>query len=150
MIKHKTVGVDLYRAMVSQGLRDYLDREKFLSRDAFAAIANQDIRTLRSHLQGQSGPLGHDLLTYFSILPVGFAQPILELVGLSVEKAEDNPQSPQEVLADFSQGVADLAVALADGRIDHSERPQLIRDLSRAAHAAHSLVLELMDLEAGK
>ena len=146
MTKMHIVSAELYATLVSAALKRHLDDGSILTREKFAQASGQDLRTIKSHCCGESGPRGHDLLTYFSLLPVDFAAEILGHIGLTVER-DNGEVIPAVVLSDIAQGVAELAGALADGRIDHTERPQLIRDLSKAAHEAHALALQLMALE---
>src|SRR6185369_17197826 len=96
-----------------------------------AALAGIEQRTVRAHRNGETVPTVATLLLYMRILPVGFAQHVLGLAGLGGVRRVGEAVTPGETLAKMAEGASALAIALADGRIDHQEAATLPAELRR-------------------
>jgi hypothetical protein len=140
------VNSDLCRARVAAALCAFVGPDRPLTRETLARESGQDLRTVKAHCLGEACPSLPVALTYMRLLPAEFAADVLALAGLSdVTKDGDAPPNPFAVLAEIGESVAELARALTDGRIDHTEVPALVVELLKSSHAAHALAIELME-----
>lgn len=134
---------ELYAARLSAALQAFVGATKPMSLALFATAAGVNERTARAHYSGQNGATGHDLLTYFKLLGPGFAAHVLALAGLHGALRIEEDMSPGEALREISEGLAALASAYADGRIDHTEAPGVVKELEEAGRAAIAKAADL-------
>lgn len=127
---------EMYRDRVSMALRAFIGQGKPLSVALFAQHAGVEKRTADAHFGGQTGPTGHDLLTYFRVLGPEFAAHVLALAGLHGALRIEETPTAGEAIREISEGLAAIAAANADGRIDHTEAPAVIKELEEAGRAA--------------
>jgi len=142
------ISADLLRRVTSDALALYCGEGRRYSRDLLASATGQDVRTVKAHVLGECAPSAPALLSYCRVLPSAFAQQILALAGVTGLRKDDCVVSPGSALAEMAEGVAVLAEALADGRIDHTERPRLLRELREAVAAQESLIAQLESADA--
>lgn len=117
-------------------LRAFIGQGRPLSVALFAQHARVEKRTAESHFCGITGPTGHDLLTYFKVLGPEFAAHVLALAELHGALRTEESPCAGEVIREISEGLAAIAAANADGRIDHAEAPVVIKELEEAGRAA--------------
>jgi len=89
-------------------------------------------RTLESYRDHESGPSGHKLMVLMEALGPRFTNRLLAKVGMGGARE----MSPEEIgFHDVAEGAASYCQtfirAMADNRIDHIERPELLK-LARA------------------
>ncbi|CCG42164.1 hypothetical protein [Magnetospirillum molischianum] len=142
------ISTDLVRRVTSDALALYCGDGRRYSRDLLASATGQDVRTVKAHVLGECAPSSPALLTYCRILPGAFARHILAMAGITGLRKDDYVIAPGSALAEMAEGVAVLAEALADGRIDHTERPRLLRELREAVAAQESLIAQLESADA--
>lgn len=143
MIEVIPVPSELYIARLSQALQAFVGRGKPISAALLAQLAGIEKRTAMAHLGGECGATGHVLLTYFKLLGPDFAAHILALAGLHGALRVTEDMTPGEALREISEGLAALATAYADGRIDHTEAPDVIRELEEAGRSAIAKAADL-------
>ena len=134
---------DAVAARIADALRLFVGPRLRYSRELIAAATGMEVRTIKAHCLGECPPSVASLLAYFRILPVEFADHVLGLAGLTGARRIDRAIAPGLALASMGHGLAALADALADGRIDHVERRTLPRTLRETAAAAEKLAAEL-------
>lgn len=134
---------------VADALTLFVGPGKRYSRDLIAEATQLDPRTVKAHCLGQTPPSIAALFAYFRVLPVEFADHVLGLAGLGGVRKVDADSDAFRTMKEMADGVAALATALADGRIDHRERSGVARELREAAVAAEQLAADL-DREAGR
>ena len=134
---------DVVRLRSAAAFGQHVGDDKPLSREMVVAATGFEPRTVKAHALGQTTPTLSAFLTYCDVLPVTYAASVLGLSGLVGLRKRDGSVLPGAVLAELAEGVSLLAEALADGRIDHRERPPLIAEMRRAIAAAESLVAQL-------
>lgn len=92
--------------------------------------ANAD--TVRRWLRGESCPEWPNLSALQAILPEEFTNALLAPAGLTGARRIDGDTTDGETLREITEAAAVLAKAMADGRIDHTERPAVTQELREA------------------
>lgn len=100
-------------------------------------------RTIRSYVFDDKTPGLGNLLLLFKFLPLTFTNHILNFVGLHARRISPGEQSEPKFMIEASGVVHRLAEMLADGRIDHQERPVLIALLRSIIESAQALITKL-------
>lgn len=103
----------------------FVGRGKRFQCSALAAATGIGQRTVESYLTGQSTPGLAHYHTLCAVLGEAFANATMRHLSIEVRSTEPDGSTPYNVLAEAGRFVADLAGWLEDGRIDHTERPQL-------------------------
>ncbi|WP_152426681.1 phage regulatory CII family protein [Paramagnetospirillum caucaseum] len=134
---------DVARLRAAAAFAQHVGDHMPLSREMVVAATGFEPRTVKAHALGQTTPTLSAFLAYCRVLPVTYAQQVLALAGLTGFRRQDGDTAPAAALAEMAEGVAALAEALADGRIDHTERPKVIRELREAIGAAEALIARL-------
>lgn len=104
---------------------------RFEVEDVAAAIG-KSADTVRRYLRGESCPEWENAVALLAVLPPEFAAAVLRPAGLTGFRRIDGDSSGPETMRDVAQAAATLAAALVDGRIDHTERPAIRRELTEA------------------
>ncbi len=123
-----TPGYDLFQAVFTSAFRDYVGTYdsggKFITVAGMAsALGKKDTRTVESWRDGESNPRGSDLFAVMAVLPPGFTNRLLSIVGLGGAQALMGEGIDLHVLAsDTANYLALHANHMKDGRIDHRER----------------------------
>lgn len=115
---------------------------RFEVEDVAAAIGKSP-DTIRRYLRGESCPEWENAVALLAVLPPEFAAAVLRPAGLTGLRRIDGDSTGPETLRDVAQAAAVLATALVDGRIDHTELPEVRKELTEAMVAiAHFLAQE--------
>lgn len=124
------------RERFTDALRKYVGPGKNWTTEAAADRLDIDRRTLQSYLAGENFPTIPKLLRMASLLGSGFANPILEIAGLSgCYRVDPDAITDFELNADACKLVGDLGKALREGRIDHRCRPEIADDIRELVSA---------------
>ncbi|MBC05693.1 hypothetical protein [Thalassospira sp.] len=99
-----------------------------------AARTGIKTRTLEGYRDHDCGPSGHKLMVLMDALPPRFANQILAMIGMGGAKQ----MTPEEIsFHEVAEGAASYTAMflnfMADGRIDHVERPELVK-VARRMH----------------
>ncbi len=134
-------------ATLARGIADalslFVGPGKRYPRELIAQATQLDLRTVKAHCLGQTPPSVGALFAYFRVLPVEFADHVLGMAGLGGVRKVDADGDAFRTMKELADGVSVLASALADGRIDHTERPKVARELREAAASAEQLAADL-------
>ena len=131
MINTHGITSDLTTPHVSAGLGLYVGTGRRYSYGALSDAIGVDKRTIQAHAHGQCTPEVPHLLRYMAVLPDAFAGHVLGLIGISVSRDTDaETLGPSTIVVRMTARLSLLAEALEDGRIDHQERNELIREMS--------------------
>ena len=97
-----------------------------------AAATGISTDSLHRYLRGETCPKWDKAVQLLTVLPVEFGLALLRPAGLTGLRRIDGDSSGPETMRDIALAAADQAAALADGRIDHTERPVIRRSLNTA------------------
>lgn len=103
--------------------------------ETMAAATGISADTFRRYLRGESCPEWANAVAILGVLPPEFAAAVLRPAGLTGLRRVAGDITPAATLAEVLEGATALAAALADGRIDHTERPRVLRELTEAMTA---------------
>lgn len=137
----------LLARQIADALALFIGPERRFSREMIAAATGLDPRTIKGHCLGETVPNVAALFAYFRVLPVAFADHVLARAGLTGARRIEGEADPRRAMAIIAEGVAVLASALADGRIDHMERRNVIAELRATATAAEELAAKLENVK---
>ena len=112
-------------------LRLYVGRGRPYSAESLAEATGIPERTIRSYRMGHATPGLVNLLALIRCLGGVFAGAILEDAGVAAVLLQDDLDTdPRELATRYERDGADelarLVAALEDGRIDHTEAPELL------------------------
>ncbi|MEL7398023.1 MAG: hypothetical protein AAFN44_16810 [Pseudomonadota bacterium] len=108
--------------LLEDALRLRVGRGKRFSFEALEEGTGVPSRTLRSYAGEEVEPSLSNFLCLCAALGPSFASDVLAPCGLSAQSTEAAEADYMGALALMGEGVAMLAEALADGRVDHRER----------------------------
>lgn len=97
-----------------------------------AAHTSRTPGTILRHLRGEGCPEWDTAIQIMGLLPVEFAAAVLRPARLTGMRRVDGDITAGEAMRDIAQAAAAMATALADLRIDHTEWPDVRRDLFEA------------------
>jgi len=143
MARKDLLSTDLVRDRAAAALALNVGDRRAMTPAMLSAETGCELRTVRAHLWAETTPALATWLAYAEVLPDSYANALLGLAGLGGARRIGAAPPPTVALAEMAEGVAVLAEALADGRIDHTERPRLIKELREAISAAEALVADL-------
>jgi|GEM_PF-4137958 len=103
--------------------------------DDLSVACGKGADTIRSYLRGQSAPDWPTMLLMLHFLPVEFAAQALRPAFLAGVYRVEGDCPPGTALREIIEGAASLAAAWADGRIDHTEWPEVEKELTEAQAA---------------
>ena len=108
-------------------LRLYVGRGQPYSAESLAEATGIPERTIRSYQMGHATPGLTNLLALIRCLGGVFAGAILEDAGVAAVLVRDDLDAdPRELATLKAESLARLVAALEDGRIDHTEAPELL------------------------
>ena len=142
MSENWTINTDALRQSISTALNMFVGPGR-MSREELSRWTGIDTRTIKAHHRGETVPSVAALFSYFRVLPVAFAEHVLAQAGLGGVHRLEQTANANHVMAELGEGIAALGHAMADGHIDHRERPGVIRELREAAAAAEELAASL-------
>lgn len=120
----------------SAALRVHVGADRLITADRLAKLTGISPDTINRLLRGDGGPEWSNALALMYVLPPEFAAAVLRRTGLcGFWRLDDGTAEPGETLAHTAAATAELAGALADGRIDHVEMPRVRAKLARAGAA---------------
>ncbi|MDY0241649.1 MAG: hypothetical protein RBR34_05660 [Rhodospirillaceae bacterium] len=138
-----SLDTDLVRDRAAAALRTCVGDHKPVTRDMLIAETGFDARTVKAHVLAETTPTLVAFLSYAHVLGPTYASPIVALAGLSGLRRIEGVTTPSETLREIAEGAAALAGALADGRIDHTEAPKVVKELTEALVAISALLASL-------
>lgn len=123
---------DSVQPRFAAALRAFVGRGREHSRQLVAERLNISPSTLDSYLDDRrTTPSLDTFVGMVELFGPAFAQAVLEKAGVTAVLMDDaEPPCPRKLLAALAALSAQLAAALEDGRIDHTEAPAL-RDAAR-------------------
>ncbi|MBF0169067.1 MAG: hypothetical protein HQL45_15705 [Alphaproteobacteria bacterium] len=131
------------RSVFRDALSLFVGQGKRFSVEAIAAASGIGTATIHAYLNGRSCPEWVNAVALLNVLPVEFAAAVLRPAGLAGLTRIDGEVSAAETLGQVAEGVASLATALADGRIDHQELPRVRQELTEAMVAITQFLQKL-------
>lgn len=108
--------------------------------ETIAAATGISTDTIHRYLRGEGGPEWSNALALMAVLPPEFAGAVLQPAGLTGLCRIDGECGEGETLSHTATATAEMAAALADGRIDHTEMPRVRTALRKAAVAIGHLL----------
>lgn len=141
--EHAASGHDLDRQAFADALGLFVGRGRRFSGEAVASATGIPLSTIKSYQGGLASPSCPTLLTLMRFLPIEFAAQLLGRIGLGVYPLDPGAVDPHRVLAVAAGGVAALAGALADQRIDHTEEMPVAIEARRVAAQLTGLAEQL-------
>lgn len=120
------------RGLIRDTLSLFVGHGRRFEADAVGAACCKTGASIHSYLRGNSVPDLPTGILLMGAMPVEFASAILRPAGLTGLRRLDGETTPAETLREVLEGASALAAALADGRIDHTERPRVRRELNEA------------------
>lgn len=120
----------LVAACIQEALRRHIGAgQRFSVREAADAVNIQE-STLYGYLGGDGVPTMDTFLNLCRLLGPEFINDVLRLTGHDGVRASAAPAgNDHELNADIAAAQAQLGNGLRDGRIDHSERPRIVRGM---------------------
>lgn len=109
-----------------------------LSQQQLADLINCVSGTVQNWESGKTMPDAVALAMLNQILGEKFANDFLAFSGMCGAKISGAKSTPPEAMAHLSHGIACLASALADGKIDHMEYPAVFNALAEIVSFASS------------
>lgn len=143
MSDFRSIDTDLVRDRAAASLRGCVGDHKPITRDMLIAETGFDARTIKAHVLGETTPTLAAFLTYGDLLGPAYAGPVMALSSLAGLRRVNGMTTPAETLREVLEGASALAAALADGRIDHADRPKVRRELHEAAVSISQLIQAL-------
>lgn len=137
---------DLVRAALTMALHSRVGRGKELSIDEFERLLEHQIpaRTLECYRRGEALPGLVAFLLMADALGPEFVNEVLDVVGMTgAHRAGADEPSGNELLAHTAKVTARLADMMADGRLDHRERRELVPVLRRLQATLGSAIAAL-------
>jgi hypothetical protein len=134
---------DALKRGVADALSLYVGPGRRFSREMMASATGQEVRTVKGHCLGEVVPGLGAMFAYLRVLPVEFAEHVLSFAGLGGVRRLEADNDARRVMAEVAEGLSVLAGAMADGHIDHTERPKVIKELREAAVAAEGFAADL-------
>lgn len=131
------------RNVYRDALNLFIGRGRRYEIKEIAAAINAHPDTLARALNGVSCPDWVNTTALMRVLPIEFAEMMLRPAGITGVRRLDGTTTPAEALSEVAEATAALAAALADGRIDHTERPKVLKEASEAICALSHLVAQL-------
>jgi hypothetical protein len=118
--RYADVFLDAFRLFVGQGKR--------YSCEALAAATRLPVRNIKAYLTGETLPSREAEWALKRVLPTEFTDALLAPCGLGLTRRIDSEDAvgPFAMQRDLGREIAELAEALADGRLDHSEAAKLV------------------------
>ena len=108
-------------------MRLYVGRGRPYSAESLAEATGIPERTIRSYQMGDATPGLANLLALIRCLGGVFAAACLEDAGVAAVLMQDDLEAdPRELATAQAESLAKLVAALEDGRIDHTEAPELL------------------------
>jgi hypothetical protein len=137
------------RDVVSDALQGVIGRGMIYSAERAAALTGLDKRSIWKYVCGDTTP-PMDSALRLTMLPKGgviLANALMGMTGCCVVPIFNGDPNPWHINRDLAGAVAELAAALADGRIDHTEDPGWCRKAREVGHAliAHANAREAAD-----
>ncbi|SBV94034.1 conserved hypothetical protein [uncultured Alphaproteobacteria bacterium] len=120
------------RQLLCRCLNVYVGPGRLYPVEVIASGIGTSADTVRRWLRGESCPEWPNLSALLAILPPEFANALLAPAGLTGARRIDGESTHGETLREITEAAATLAAALADGRIDHTERPKVVKELTEA------------------
>jgi hypothetical protein len=115
-----------------RSLNAFVGRTKAWPIEDFAGKTGVDANHICRWLRGENCPAWFNIVSILTVLPPAFGNAILRPTGLTGLRRVNGATTDAEALRDIAEAAAVLASALADGRIDHTERPRVARELREA------------------
>lgn len=113
-----------------KALAEKVGFKKEWSGEAFADASGIEKSTLNNYLSGESLPTLPKFLRMCALLGPGFANRFLQMAGLGgAERMIVQPVTHNEMNGELAQTIGALGAALADGRVDHTELPIIVREV---------------------
>lgn len=134
-------GVNL--GAIADALSQMVGPGKRFTQGFIAELTGQEERTVKAHRLGESIPTVGALFGYFRVLPVAFADQVLAQAGLCGVRRLYGDANAARAMTEMAEGLAILVAAQADGRIDHRERPGVVKELREALVEIQALLAEL-------
>lgn len=131
------------RSAYRDALSLFVGRGKRFEIKDVAAATGMHPDTLCRALTGTSCPDWANTVALMAVLPVEFSEMILRPAGITGARRIDGEIHPSAVLSETADAVSALAAALADGRIDHTERPRVLKEATEAICALSQLVAQI-------
>lgn len=120
------------RQLFCRYLNAYVGPGRMFPVEVIASGIGSNPDTVRRWLRGESCPEWHNAVAILAILPPEFANSVLAPAGLTGARRIDGDTTDAETLREIAEAAAAMAKALADGRIDHTERPTVTKELREA------------------
>ena len=106
---------------------------------AVAAATGIALRTVESYRSGQATPTIEKYQSLCSVLGQAFFAATIEHLPYEIRSSDPNDITPQVLLSEALEFSTHLAKFLEDGRIDHTERPQLRQRIGALAEQLSAL-----------
>lgn len=120
------ISLDVARSQLDRTLRMYVGRGRPYAVAALAEVAEVPERTIKSYF-GSSTPAWHTFLNLARVLRGNFIAQAMAPAGVAAVIMHDDAEvCPKALAKEQSAHLATLIAALEDGRIDHTEAPELV------------------------
>jgi transcriptional regulator with XRE-family HTH domain len=103
------------------------------------------LRTVESYRSGQATPTIEKYQSLCAVLGQAFFEATIEHMSYKVWSNDPDDITPQQLLTEAVEFSAHLSKFLEDGRIDHTERPELRQRIGEIAEQLANLDAYLMD-----
>lgn len=123
------------RSVLRRYLNVFVGPGRMFSVDEIALGIPTSPDTVRRWLRGESCPEWPNMCALIAIIGPEFGNAILQPAGVTGLRRIDGACTHAETLREIAEAAAVLAAALADGRIDHTERPRVRKELAEAGVA---------------
>lgn len=139
------VSRDRVTALIRALLHARVIVERSMSVETIATLSGVKVRAIRSYMASDPAELRepplHAALSIAVVLGKGAVNAMLSLIGYGGAEPLDEPdaRAPGLIVAEIIDATAPIARAAADGRIDHTEEPDVRRAADRIVAAALSL-----------
>lgn len=120
------------KAAFRRSLAQFAGQGRPMSAVDLGAHCGKSAATVNGWLRGETLPDIATGMTLAAVLPVEFSARLLRPCGLSGLYRIGGDGQPGETLREIIEGAAALAAAWADQRIDHTEWPEVERELIEA------------------
>jgi len=122
------------QATLTDALNLFVGRGRRYSLASLAAATGIGERTLKSYQQGEATPGYPHLLRLLAVLPVEFGDAVLAPAGVGrLQRIEGEEPDGFTAMEQVCRRAAMLGSALADRKIDHRERLQLLPEIRALA-----------------
>lgn len=117
---------------------------KDLTTQAVAESVGVDRKTVEKWIRGESAAQGGSIIALAILFGADFLEDLFRPFGFSgVQRIEYGNPNPFIVNSSLARALATLSNALQDHRIDHTETPEVLKNLERAVREAEALHRQL-------